>query len=127
MGVRRRPGQTFEQRGSNWIVTAAPEALRNPDDVEGLQQQAPILYAGSALVVPSEDQPGYGFVAERGGNHVFRAPARPDRTYRYMLAAGWSEGEVLKTPQAFADYVAPSARAFSSPLRLERIRVDMKP
>ncbi|QYF87106.1 DUF4861 family protein [Brevundimonas sp. PAMC22021] len=126
VGVRRRPGQTFERREANWIVTAAPEALRNPDDVEGLQQQAPILYAGTALIVPTEDAAAYQFIAERGGNHVFRVPAREDRRYRYMLVAGWSEGEVLKTPEAFADYVAANARAFSSPLRLDRVQEEVK-
>jgi len=126
VGVRQRPGHDFERREANWIVTTAPEALRNPDDVEGLQQQAPILYAGTALIVPEADRPDYRFVETRGGNHVFRVPARADRTYRYMLAAGWSEGEVLKTPQAFADYVAASARGFASPPRLEAVQEEAK-
>ncbi|MEN5364213.1 DUF4861 family protein [Brevundimonas intermedia] len=126
VGVRKRPGQDFERREENWVVTTAPEALRNPDDVEGLQQQAPILYAGTALIVPEADRPDYLFVEARGGNHVFRVPARTDRTYRYMLAAGWSEGEVLKTPQAFADYVAASARSFASPPRLDAVREEAK-
>lgn len=126
VGVRKRPGQDFERREENWVVTTAPEALRNPDDVEGLQQQAPILYAGTALIVPEADRPDYRFVEARGGNHVFRVPARTDRTYRYMLAAGWSEGEVLKTPQAFADYVAASARSFASPPRLDAVREEAK-
>jgi hypothetical protein len=126
VGVRKRPGQDFERREENWVVTTAPEALRNPDDVEGLQQQAPILYAGTALIVPEADRPDYRFVEARGGNHVFRVPARTDRTYRYMLAAGWSEGEVLKTPQAFANYVAASARSFASPPRLDAVREEAK-
>lgn len=127
VGIRRRPGQDFERRGNNWIVTTAPEALRNPDDVEGLQQQAPILYAGTALIVPEEDQAVYRFIEMRGGNHVFRVPTRQDHVYRYMLAAGWSEGEILKTPQAFADYVAASARSFASPPRLDVVREETKP
>jgi hypothetical protein len=93
VGVRRRPGQNFEVQEGNRVVTAAPEALRNPDDVEGLQQQAPILYAGTALVVPDEAHGQYQLMEERGGNHVYRIPARADGTYRYMLAAGWSEGD----------------------------------
>ena len=127
VGVRKRPGQNFERRGPNWVVTTAPEALRNPDDVEGLQQQAPILYAGTALIVPEGDGGAYQFVPTRGENHVFRIPAQADRTYRYMLAAGWSEGEVLKTPEAFADYVAASARSYASPPRLDGVREETKP
>ncbi|MGQ2991342.1 MAG: DUF4861 family protein [Brevundimonas sp.] len=127
VGVRRRPGQNFERRGPNWVVTTAPEALRNPDDVEGLQQQAPILYAGTALIVPEGDHGAYQFEPTRGENHVFRIPAQTDRTYRYMLAAGWSEGEVLKTPEAFADYVAASARSYASPPRLDGVREERKP
>jgi hypothetical protein len=64
---------------------------------------------------------------ERGGNHVYRIPARADGTYRYMLAAGWSEGTVLKTPQEFADYVAASARSYNSPPRLDGAREERKP
>lgn len=127
VGIRRRSGQNFEVQDGNLVVTAAPEALRNPDDVEGLQQQAPILYAGTALVVPDDAHGRYQFVETRGGNHVYRIPARADGTYRYMLAAGWSEGEVLKTPQEFADYVAASARGYNSPPRLEGARVERKP
>ena len=126
VGIRQRPGHDVERREANWFVTTAPEALRNPDDVDGLQQQAPILYAGTALIVPEADRPDYHFVEARGGNHVFRIPARADRTYRYMLAAGWSEGEVLKTPEAFAEYVAASARSFDSPPRLEAVREETK-
>ena len=127
VGVRRRPGENFVRQEGNMVVTAAPEALRNPDDVEGLQQQAPILYAGTALIVPDDAGGRYQFVEGHGGNHVYRIPARADGTYRYMLAAGWSEGEVLKTPQAFADYVAASARSYNSPPRLEAVREDRKP
>ncbi len=127
VGVRRRPGENFFVQESARVVTAAPEALRNPDDIEGLQQQAPILYAGTALIVPEADGPRYQLVKERGGNHVFRVPARADGTYRYMIAAGWSEGTVLKTPQAFADYVAASARSYASPPRLVEVREDRKP
>ena len=127
VGVRRRPGENFVRQVGNMVVTAAPEALRNPDDVEGLQQQAPILYAGTALIVPDDAGGRYQFVEARGGNHVYRIPARADGTYRYMLAAGWSEGEVLKTPEAFADYVTASARSYNSPPRLEAVREDRKP
>lgn len=127
VGVRRRPGENFVRQDGNMVVTAAPEALRNPDDVEGLQQQAPILYAGTALIVPDDAGGRYQFVEARGGNHVYRIPTRADGTYRYMLAAGWSEGEVLKTPEAFADYVTASARSYNSPPRLEAVREDRKP
>ncbi|KAK0350733.1 hypothetical protein LTR94_027804, partial [Friedmanniomyces endolithicus] len=126
VGIRQRPGHQLERRDVNWIVTTAPEALRNPDDVEGLQQQAPILYAGTALIVPQQDAPSYQFVGARGGNHVFRLPGGADKTYRYMLAAGWSEGEVLKTPEAFAAYVAASARAFESPPKLVSAEVQQR-
>jgi len=127
VGVRRRPGQDFVRQSGGMVVTAAPEALRNPDDVEGLQQQAPIAYAGTALVVPEADRPGYRLLEDRGGNHVFRVPARADGTYHYMIAAGWSEGAVLPTAQSFADYVAASARSYVSPPRLESVREDVKP
>ncbi|PZO07189.1 MAG: hypothetical protein DCF28_00035 [Alphaproteobacteria bacterium] len=127
VGIRRRPGQNFERRTQNSVLSAAPEALRNPDDVEGLQQLAPILYAGTALIVPPSDQPAYQFVEARGGNHVFRIPAQADRTYRYMLVAGWSEGEVLKTPDEFAEYVAASARSYAAPPRLDGAREETLP
>ena len=127
VGIRRRAGQNLERRSENYVVSAAPEALVNPDDVDGLQKLPPILYAGTGLVVPIEDRPMYQFIEEQGGNHVFRIPAQADRTYRYMIAAGWSEGEVLRTPEAFADYVEASARSFASPPRLVHVTEAMRP
>ena len=43
-----------------------------------------------------------------------------------MLAAGWSEGEVLKTASAFRDYVVQAAREYNSPVRLVEARVESR-
>ncbi len=118
VGIRKRPGENLFRQAPGMVITAAPERLRNPDDVEGLQENPPIAYAGTALVVKGAYSPDYVFIPERGENHVFRVPARADATYEYMIAAGWSEGQVLRTAESFADYVAVSARGYNSPIRL---------
>jgi hypothetical protein len=123
-GIRKRPGETgFYQQGGV-VVSTAPEAIRNPDDLEGTQAVQRVAYAGSALVVKDEYRAEYGFVPEWQGNHVFRFADKADGEFEYMIAAGWSEGEVLKTAASFRDYVIQAAKEYNSPVRLVEARVE---
>ena len=125
-GIRQRPGETMLFRDGGIVVSTAPEAIRNPDDLEGTQPVQRVAYAGSALVVKDRYRPEYRFVPEWQGNHVFRFGEAADGEFEYMLAAGWSEGEVLKTASAFRDYVVQAAREYNSPVRLVEARVESR-
>ena len=43
-----------------------------------------------------------------------------------MLAAGWSEGEVLKTAAEFRDYVVGVAKEYNKPARLAGYGVQVR-
>jgi hypothetical protein len=57
---------------------------------------------------------------------MFRIAPNPDRRFEYMIAAGWSDGAVLKTPQAFRDYVVAAAREYNSPIRVAGAAVQRR-
>ena len=126
-GIRRHGGQTlFHQQGGT-VVTAGPEVIRNPDDVEAVQNDLRVAYAGSAMVIRDRYRPQYVFVPDFQGNHTFRVTPGPDHSFEYLIAAGWSEGSVLKTAEAFRDYVVATAREYNTPVRAAAVRSERAP
>ena len=116
VGVRQRPGEDMKVQKGGLVVTTAPEVIRNPDDKQAAQPSMKVAYAGTGLVVRDSYRPRYVFVPDSGGNHVMRVPATPDRSFEYLIAAGWSEGEGPKTAAAFAAYVEQAAREYNAPI-----------
>lgn len=125
-GIRRRAGETLGHRAPGIVVTTAPEAIRNPDDTDSTQNALKVDYAGSALVVKDMYRAEHVWIDDWQGNEVFRFPQRADNRYEYLIAAGWSEGEVLKTATAFRDYVIGIQREYNSPLRLVSAKEEMR-
>lgn len=125
-GIRKKAGETLGYRQGGVVVTTAPEAIRNPDDTDSTQNALTVGYAGIGLVVKDAYGAKHVPVAQQQGNEVFRFPERADRKYEYMIAAGWSEGEVLKTAAEFRDYVVGMAREYNSPARLAGYAVEVR-
>ncbi|HVJ03576.1 MAG TPA: DUF4861 family protein [Sphingomonas sp.] len=126
VGVRRRGGETLKVQKGGLVVTAAPEIIRNPDDREAVQPSMKVDYAGTALVVRDVYNPEYVFSAARGGNHLMRIAPDADRSFEYLIAAGWSEGAGPKTPEQFATYVEKAAREYNAPIALSAVRPQRK-
>jgi hypothetical protein len=57
---------------------------------------------------------------------VFRVPATAERSFEYMIAAGWSEGEGPKTAAAFAAYVEQAAREYNAPIAFVSAGLERK-
>jgi hypothetical protein len=125
-GIRKKEGETLGLRQGGVVVTTAPEAIRNPDDTDSTQNALRVAYAGAALVVKDSYRARHVSVAQQQGNEVFRFPVRADGRYEYMIAAGWSEGEVLKTAAGFRDYVVGVAKEYNSPARLAGYVVEVR-
>lgn len=125
-GIRKKAGETLGLRQGGVVVTTAPEAIRNPDDTDSTQNALTVAYAGIGLVVKDSYRARHVSVAQQQGNEVFRFPARADGKYEYMLAAGWSEGEVLKTAAEFRDYVVGVAKEYNAPARLAGFEVQVR-
>lgn len=116
VGIRRRPGETDFAQAGGMVVTSAPEVIRNPDDLEAVQQDMQVDFAGTALVVRDEYRPRYFFSPASEGNHLMRITPDADRRFEYLLAAGWSEGQGPATPEAFQAYVEKAAREYAAPI-----------
>jgi Domain of unknown function (DUF4861) len=118
VGIRKHVGEDSFYKSNGVIVSGAPEAIRNQDD-EGLRENSLIVdYVGSALVVPEKYSPEYVFVPAYSENHAFRIKPNKERSFEYLIAAGWSEGAVNRTAAEFQDYVLRTAEEYNSPLEL---------
>jgi len=124
VGIRQHVGETaFFQRGGV-IISGAPEAIRNPDD-QGLRENSLMVdYVGTALVVRDDYRPEYVHVPAYEGNHAFRIQPDEAREFAYLIAAGWSEGAVNRTPAEFQDYVLRVARDYNAPAELASARLE---
>ena len=117
VGIRQRPGETGFVQEDGVVITTAPEVIRNPDDLEAVQPDMAVDFAGTALVVRDEYDPTYVFSPARGGNHILRVEPTADNSFEYLLAAGWSEGKGPSTPESFQNYVAKVEREYEAPIR----------
>lgn len=116
VGIRKHANEDGYVQEGGLVLSAAPEVIRNPDDIEKVQPDMTVAYAGTALVVPDRYRPNYVFSPSNEGNHVMRVAMTPDREFDYMLAAGWSEGRQRKTTAEFTDYVRTAAREYNAPI-----------
>ncbi|WP_269513724.1 DUF4861 family protein [Brevundimonas subvibrioides] len=127
VGIRKHLNEdTYVQEGG-LVISAAPEVIRNPDDLEQVQPDMTVAYAGTALVVPDRLSPTYAFAPQDEGNHVMSMPMTADGRFDYLLAAGWSEGPNRRTASAFADYVRTVAREYNAPVVLVSINSETRP
>ena len=115
-GIRKHINESshYQQRGV--VISGAPEAIRGPDDGPLRPNGLIVDYVGSALVVRDTYQPRYVYVPGYQGNHTFAITPNAERSFEYLIAAGWSEGVVNKTPAEFQDYVVRTAREYNAPL-----------
>ena len=80
-----------------------------------------------ALAVKREYRPAYHSLKAYGGNHLMRMPVSRDRTFEYLVFAGWSEGFANATEQTFESYVLRTVEEYNHPLSLEVGPVEEKP
>ncbi len=125
-GIRKHINEnTFYQQGGV-VISGAPEAIRGPDDGPLRPNGLIVDFVGTALIVRDQYQPHYVYVPSNGGNHTFAVAPNADRSFEFMLAAGWSEGAVNRTPAEFQDYVTRTAREYNAPLTLAGQRLETR-
>jgi len=124
VGIRKHVDEAHFVADGGMIISGAPEAIRNQDD-DGLRPNSLMVdYVGTALVVADRFDPGYVFVPAYDGNHVFRISPNEDRSFEYLIAAAWSEGQVYRTAGQFERYVRRIAAEFNAPLELVSTRME---
>jgi hypothetical protein len=126
-GVRKimYEDELFQKGGT--IVSIArnmPVIDPNPETID--RNRGVLAYAGVALVVKDIYKPQYQSITSFQGNHTFRIPATPDLAYEYLVAASWSEGPVVKTPEEFKEYMRIAAREYNNPVVAEKLELQTK-
>jgi hypothetical protein len=123
-GIRKKPGeQHFVQQGG-LVITAGPEAVRDPD--VGVAAVMVDMIA-SALVVKDVYRPQYQFVADLRGNHTLKVTPAAGQSFEYMIAGAWSEGAVYNTYPAFEAYMKKTALEYNSPVRAQVLASETRP
>lgn len=117
-GIRKMPREDNFYQKDGTVITCGPEEIGNPDDIEG-RDYLEVDFVGAALVVKDEYDPQYQFMPAWQGNHTFRIPLRDDHVYEYLIAAAWSEGSVLNTPEEFKKYILKTAKEYNNPIVVE--------
>jgi len=125
-GIREIMGEydTY-QKGGIVVSMGKNIEIRTPDEDigdEGLQ----VEFEGIALVVRDEYKPEYRNIDDFGGNHVFKIPITPDRSFEYMIAGGWSQGTANNTADEFEDYVISEALTYNNPLEIKIFDLEEK-
>lgn len=126
VGIRKHLNESNFHKADGIVLSGAPEAIRNIDDKGVRENSLMVDYAGTALVVPEKYSPEYVFVPAYDGNHAFRIKPNEERTFEYLIAAGWSEGAVNRTAAEFQDYTLRVAEEFNSPLELLSSKLETK-
>jgi hypothetical protein len=125
VGMKRNPNQELFYQQGGVVISAGPEEIRNPDDIEGLQSLM-VDYAGTALAVKPDYNPKYHFIPGWNGNHLYQVDFSEDMSFEYLIAAGWSEGSVLKTQEEFKEYVLSITGIYFDPPRVEIGGIERK-
>jgi len=88
--------------------------LRIPDEDIG-DKGLTVDYEGIAMAVKDSYKPQFIDIKEFGGNYAFKMPVTPDKSFEYMIAAGWSEGSVNRTKEEFQGYMLTEYRKYNNP------------
>jgi len=99
--------------------------IRIPDEDIG-DEAKKVAFEGIALAVKDEYNPEYRNIKRLGGNHIFRIPVTPDRSFEYMIFGAWSQGQVLTTPGEFKEYVITEALQYNNPVKVSVGPVEEK-
>ncbi len=124
VGIRKHVGEDQFYKGNGVLISGAPEKILNVDDGDVRDVSLMVDYVGTALVVPERYSPEYVFVPDYSENHAFRISPNEQRSFEYMIAAGWSEGVVNQTAAEFEEYVLRTAEEFNSPVEFVSNRLE---
>jgi hypothetical protein len=119
--------KAHEEAANNFLapgvaIQSGTEEAMDPDDDTG-QRSHKIEFVGCALIVADRFQAQY---QRSGQNHTFRFPVNALRSYEYMIAGAWSEGEVYNTPESFREYVLKTAKEYNNPVTVAFGRLEEK-
>jgi neutral ceramidase len=133
-GIRKLPNESeLVHEGGVLMSLARDVDIFDPDVQKQFATRLLVRFLGTALVVKEKYSPEYCFTTEYEGNHLFALPpiqpaqATPTPlSFDYLIAAGWSEGSVNRTPAEFKEYVRAAAQEYNHPVECRDIREEYK-
>ena len=126
-GIRKIVNEAELYREGGILMSLAKNVdIFDPDVQRQFETRLLVGFIGAALVVRDSDNPQYQFVGDFDGNHTFRIPVTADRSFEYLIAAGWSEGSVNRTADEFKSYVLSTAREYRHPIEITSLFIEKK-
>jgi len=125
-GIRRIMNEYDSfHKGGTAISFGKDLEIRIPNEDIG-DEGLVVKFEGIAMVVKDKYDPEYRNIDRLGGNHIFKIPVTPDRSFEYMIFGAWSQGKVLTTPEEFKDYVLTEGLKYNHPLRISAGPLEVK-
>jgi hypothetical protein len=126
-GIRKLPREVELIKENGIIMSLAKDVdIFDPDVQKKYATRLLVKNLGTALVVKNKYKPRYQFIPEFAGNHAFSMPKTADLIFEYLIAAGWSEGEVDKTPEEFKAHVRRMAAENENPAQILEAKLEKR-
>jgi hypothetical protein len=127
VGMRAIMNQYKVKRGDGFVISHGRQLdLWDINETRPADEKYIVDWEAIALAVKRAHHPTYYAMEACGGNHLMRIPLTDDRTFEYLMFAGWSEGFVNRTEQVFEKYVVLTVEQYNHPLRIEVGPVEQK-
>lgn len=128
-GIREIMGQVETYRKDGLVISFGKNVDVRPKNATAGEKGIIVDFEGIALVVKDGYAPEYRDIPSGAfaGNHVFRIPATPERRFEYLIAAGWSEGPLNRTPEEFKHYMITVAQEYNNPPVIQSMTREQKP
>ncbi|MEX2573175.1 MAG: DUF4861 family protein [Balneolaceae bacterium] len=126
-GIRKIMFETDNYIQDGVIISTArnmPVIDPNPETID--RERGTLDYAAVALAVKEKYHPEYQFISSFEGNHTFRIPVNGDRSYEYLIAAGWSDAPEYTTAEEFQQYVLDTVHEYNNPPRIAGLVMEEK-
>lgn len=126
-GIRKMMNEYAVYQEDGVVISFGKNLTITDPDVDPAWETKLILdFEAIALVVKDNYHPRYQFIKEYQGSHTLRIPVTDDRSYEYLIAAGWSDGAVNKTEQEFKRYVLEVRTEYNHPPLVKTLEIEKK-
>lgn len=124
-GIRKLMKEAEFYHDNGALISLAQNVdIFDPDVQRQFETRLIVDFIGIALVVKNSDDSQYQFIKDFDGNHTFRIPVTPDRSFEYLIAAGWSEGSVNRTADEFKKYVLSTTLEYRHPIEITSLLLE---
>lgn len=85
-----------------------------------------IDWEGIAIAVKNNLDSNYHKMAAQSGNHLLYFPVPRDKSFDYIMLAGWSRGYQVNDSKKFNKYVTENVAVFNKPMQVKVGPLEMK-